>query len=282
MKKHSILTLALAIILALSCSLVIHAEASRKPVTSGKGIWLNIWNYPKNPDMFLEYLKSKGIDKIYLQISRSNTPAIKHPELLNQILKSAHHRNIQIIGWTYPFLKDPLSDAQKFIEAAKYKSPDGESLDGMAADIEEITNSKAIETFVKRVRGVLGSDYPLIAITFSPLNKSNKGDPTKYAWRTIANNFDIIAPMIYWHGLVKYRSEKGAYDYTMETVAKIKEYTNKDVKLHLIGDAQKTSSSEILGFLKAASEVGAEGGVSLYPWYVPQEHQIETLSKFKL
>lgn len=255
---------------------------AKETITSGKGIWINIWNYPNNPDMFLERLRSKGIEKIYLQISRSNTPAIKHPYLLNKILKSAHERNIKVIGWTYPFLQSPLADAQKFIIAAKYKSPEGESLDGMAADIEEITNSKAIEIFVKRIRSELGNNYPLIAITFSPLNKSNKGAPTQYAWRTIANNFDIIAPMIYWHGLVKYRSEKGAYDYTMKTVALIKEYTQKkDLNIHLIGDGQKTTSEEITGFLKAASEIGAEGGVSLYPWYVPKEHQIETLSNFK-
>ncbi|MBI1858139.1 MAG: hypothetical protein HYR97_03390 [Candidatus Melainabacteria bacterium] len=279
MKKYLTVILALMTMITFSFN---SSSIAKETITSGKGIWINIWNYPNNPDMFLEHLRAKGINKIYLQISRSNTPAIKHPELLNRILKSAHSRNIQVIGWTYPFLKDAISDAQKFIEAANYISPDGESLDGMAADIEEITNSKAIETFVKRVRGVLGSKYPLIAITFSPLNKSNKGDPTIYAWKTIANNFDVIAPMIYWHGLVQYRSEKGAYDYTMQTVAKIKEYTkNQNIKLHLIGDGQKTSSAEINGFLKAASELQVDGGVSLYPWYVPQDHQIEALSNFK-
>lgn len=253
----------------------------KRPITAGKGIWINIWNYPQNPDMFLEQLKSKGIETIYLQISRSNTPAIKHPEKLNQIIFSAHKRNMKVIGWSYLYLHDPLADAQKFIYAAKYKTPDGESLDGMAADIEEMTNSASIETFAKRVREALGFEYPLIAITFSPLTKSPKAHPSNYAWKTIANNFDIIAPMVYWHGFVKYRSEQGAYDYTLQTIAKIKEYTKKDnLKIHLIGDGQKTSSSEILGFLKAASELGLEGGVSLYPLYKPQDHQIDTLGMF--
>lgn len=255
---------------------------SKESITSGKGIWVNIWNYPANPDMFLETLKAKGIETLYLQVARSNTPAIKHPNELNKILSSAHERNIKVIGWSYLFLNDPLNDAQKFIDAAKYKTPSGEALDGLAVDIEEATHAKAIETFTKRVREELGSRYPLIAITFSPVTKNPKALPVNYAWKTIANNFDIIAPMVYWHGFVQYRSEKGAYDYTLQTISKLKEYTQKDnLKLHLIGDAQKTTASEILGFLKAASDAGIDNGVSLYPYYTPQKHQIETLSKYK-
>jgi len=254
---------------------------AKDPITVGKGIWINIWNYPANPDMFCEYLKSKGIDTIYLQISRSNTPAIKNPAMLNQIIKSAHDREMKVIGWTYSFLQNPILDAQKFIQAALYKTPNGDSLDGMASDLEEITNSRSIETFAKAIRKSLGFDYPLIAITFSPLSKAKSAKD--YAWKTIADNFDIIAPMTYWHGHVKYRSEKGAYDYTAQTISKLKEVTKKnDLKIHLIGDGQKTSSKEIVGFLKAAEEHNVDAGVSLYPWYKPEKHQIDTLGKYKL
>ena len=253
---------------------------AKTPITVGKGIWLNIWNYPSSPDIFCEQLKSKSIDTIYLQISRSNTPAIKDPTKLNKIISAAHERNIKVIGWTYSFLRNPISDAGKFIQAVFYKTPAGDSLDGMAVDIEEVTNSSAIEAFAKAVRKAVGNKYPLIAITFSPLLK--RADPKHYAWKTIANNFDVIAPMTYWHGFVKLRSEKGAYDYTAQTILKIKEYTKKnDVKIHLIGDGQKTSSNEIIGFLKAASDHGINAGVSLYPWYTPKEHQIEALGNFK-
>ena len=278
MKYKQLFNLILAV--TISFLIPIHTEA-KSPITVGKGIWLNIWNYPVNPEMFCEQLKAKGIDTIYLQISRSNMPAIKNPIGLNKIIKSAHQRNIKVIGWTYSFLKNPISDAQKFSQAVFYRTPDGDSLDGMAADIEEVTNSPAVETFAKAIRKSVGPTYPLIAITFSPVLK--RANPRHYAWKTIANNFDIIAPMTYWHGFVKLRSEKGAYDYTAETISKIKEYTQKeDIKIHLIGDGQKTSSAEINGFLRAASDHKVNAGVSLYPWYTPKEHQVETLGKFKL
>ncbi len=252
-----------------------------EPVTYGKGIWVNIWNYPENSDMYCEYLKSKGIDTIYLQISRSNTPAIQHPEKLNQLIKSAHSRDMKIIGWTYSFLKNPIEDAKRFLIAAFHKTPDGDSLDGMAADLEETTNTRSIETFAKAIRNKVGPKYPLIAITFSPVLK--RANPRSYPWKTIASNFDIIAPMTYWHGNKKLRSEKGAYDYTVQTITKIKEYTNKDdIKIHLIGDGQKTSSSEIKGFLKAAREHNVDAGVSLYPWYKPKDHQVEVLGNYEL
>ena len=274
-KKHLLNIIFILIILILS---PINSEA-KSPITTGKGIWLNIWNYPANPDMFCEQLKSKGIDTIYLQISRSNTAAIKSPIGLNKIIKSAHTRDIKVIGWTYSFLKDPRSDARKFLLAVAYRTPDGDALDGLAADIEEVTNSRSIEIFAQAVRKSVGPKYPLIAITFSPVLK--RADPRHYAWKTIANNFDIIAPMTYWHGFVKLRSEKGAYDYTAQTISKLKEYTQKDdLQIHLIGDGQKTSKEEIIGFLKAASDNNINAGVSLYPWYTPKKHQIDTLGMF--
>ena len=257
------------------------AAYAKSPITLGKGIWINIWNYPTYPEMFCEQLRAKGIDTIYLQVSRSNTPAIKHPYLLNKIIKSAHARDMKVIGWTYSFLKAPITDAQKFIYAAQYKTPDGDSLDGMAADIEEVTNPKSIEIYSKTIRNALGSKYPLIAITFSPLLK--RATPAHYAWKTIANNFDIIAPMTYWHGFVKYRSEQGAYDYTMQTISKLKEYTQKDdIQIHLIGDGQKTTTEEISGFLRAANDSKINAGISLYPWYTPKEHQLDTLGRFQI
>lgn len=268
----------LIIVLFLASMNVSHAK---ELVTSGKGIWVNIWNYPANPDMYCETMKAKGIDTIYLQIARSNTPAIYSPEKLNKILTAAHKRKLKVIGWTYVFLKDPIDDAKKFLKAVLYKSPTGETLDGMAADIEEVTNPKVIEKFANYVRRAVGKDYPLIAITFSPVFR--RGDPKNYAWKTIANNFDIIAPMTYWHALKKNQSEKGAYIFTAETISKIKQYTgNNNIPIHLIGDGQKTSSSEIKGFLKAAEDHGISAGVSLYPMHVPKKHQIDTLGEYKL
>lgn len=261
------------------CMVFATPTCAKTLITDGKGIWINIWNYPSNPDMYCEYLKSKGINTIYLQISRSNTPAIKHPDKLNKIISSAHDRGIKVIGWSYLFLKNPILDAEKFLQAVFYKTPSGDSLDGLAADIEEVTNSFSIETFAKAIRSQVGSDYPLIAITFSPVLK--RAQPNKYAWKTIANNFDIIAPMTYWHGFVKYRNEKGAYDYTAQTISKIKEFTQKDdIKIHLIGDGQMTSTEEIIGFLMAAEDHKVDAGVSLYPWHTPKEHQVETLGKY--
>lgn len=259
----------------------INISFAKVPITGGKGIWVNIWNYPANPDIYCETLKAKGIDTIYLQIARSNTPAIYNPEKLNKVLAAAHKRNLKVIGWTYVFLKDPIGDAKKFLKAVLYKSPSGDSLDGMAADIEEVTNAKCIEKFSNYVRRSVGKDYPLIAITFSPVFK--RGDPKHYAWKTIANNFDIIAPMTYWHALKTHQSEKGAYTFTAETITKIKQYTGKkDIPIHLIGDGQKTSSKEIEGFLRAANDNKVSAGVSLYPMHVPKKHQIDTLGEFNL
>ena len=274
------LQIGMLIFLFLFNTFLIPTEAKKDLITDGKGIWVNIWNYPENPALYCEYLQEHDINTVYLQISRSNTPAIKHPEKLNEILKEAHKRNIKIIGWTYPFLKDPVADAEKFITAAKYTSPEGERLDSIASDIEEVTDQKSISKYSSRIRSKMGSDFELIAITFSPVLK--RANPKHYAWKTIADNFDILCPMTYWTWNKEYRSEKGAYQYTANTIKLIKEYTNNpNVRIHLIGDGQKTSLEELSGFLKAASDNGVKG-VSIYPMYKPTIAQVKLLNKFRI
>lgn len=267
-------------VIVLLCMAVFLPASARGLVTDGKGIWLNVWNYPDNPEMFCDLLESKGIDTVYLQISRSTTPAIAHPKKLGVFIDVAHEHDIKVIGWTYPYLKNPVADANKFIAAARFRSRGGEKLDAVASDIEEVTNSRVIRVYSAVIKRTLGRKYPLIAITFSPLLK--RATPEHYAWKEIADNFDIIAPMTYWTAYKKYRSEQGAYNYTALTIKRIREYTGRDdLNIHLIGDGQKTTDGELRGFLKAAEDLDVSG-VSIYPWHTPKASQIETLSKSKI
>lgn len=277
MKIYKFKFVFLIILISVILNLLSSKSFAKELITDGKGMWVNIFNYPENPDLFCENLRSHGVDTIWLQISRSNTPAIKYPLQINKILKSAHARDMKVIGWSYPYLDDPVTDAHKFIKAAQYTTPDGDMLDGIAADIEETTNAKAINKYSAIIRKSLGNKYPLIAITYSPMLK--RAEPRNYAWKTIADNFDIIAPMTYWTAYKKYRSEDGAYDFTALTIKRLREYTNQDVKIHLIGDGQKTSTSEVKGFLRAAKDYNIEG-VSLYPWHKPAQNHISVLGKF--
>lgn len=243
-------------------------------VTNGKGTWVNIWNYPKDTKSFMARLKKYDIDTIYLQINRSNTDVFKHQEGLNKVLKAAHEEDIKVIGWSYCFLKNVNQDVKKFVEPALYKSPDGEMLDGMAADIEENISQWAVKAYTERIKKQLPKNYPLIAITFSPKIKS------KYPWKYIAHNWDVIMPMTYWHGL-KNRKKITVYNFVAESIKQIRELSEKeDVNIHLITDGDRTNKEEVAISLRAARDMNVNAGISIYPEHLSSDEMFEELESF--
>jgi hypothetical protein len=248
-------------------------------ITKGKGIWVNVWNYPPDLNSFMTRLKSFDIDTIYLQINRSTTPALKHPEKLDTILKAAHENNIKVIGWSYCYLHHVEADANKYLEPALYVSPEGHRLDGMAADIEENVSEAVIKKYTELIREGLQKagvkkKYPLIAIVFSPRIKSH------YPWHYIGNNWDILMPMTYWHGL-KGRNDQVVRTFVEETIVKLRELTGKpDLNIHLITDGERTSPEEVRISLDVARKMRVNSGVSIYPEHLVSDKILEEIKRY--
>lgn len=177
-------------------------KSNRDAITAGKGIWVNIWNYPKNVDAFIDRLEDYHIDTVYLQVNRSTTEVFRHQVQIDEILKACKKADIKIIGWSYAYLHDVKADADKFIKPALYVSPEGYSFDAMAADIEENYKVESVKKYTELIKAALPEDYPLVAIVFSPQIKP------VYPWEYIAENWDILMPMVYWHG-IKQRDLEG-------------------------------------------------------------------------
>ncbi len=251
-----------------------HKREVEKFVTEGKGVWVNIWNYPKDVNAFTNRLNKFKVDTVYLQINRSTTGIFSNQKELDNILKAAHQNNIRIIGWSYCYLRDISTDVRKFVEPALYTSPDGEKLDGMAADIEENYSLAIVKSYTDKIRAKLPKDYPLIAIVFSPEIKAN------YPWEYIANNWDVLMPMTYWHGL-KSRNDERVYNFVKDSIVSLKKLTKKDdLKIHLITDGDRTHSKEVQISLKAAQELGVNAGVSIYPEHLASDEMLDVMKDF--
>lgn len=240
----------------------------------GKGTWVNLWNYPKDTQKFISRLKKFGIDTVYLQVNRSNTPVIKLKNEVDQILKMAHANDIKIIGWTYCYLKDVSSDARKFVNVANYISPDGERFDGMAADIEENTSLWAVRAYTNHIKNKLPKDYPLIAIVYSPRIKQD------YPWEYVANNWDVLMPMTYWHGL-KNRNHETVYNFVKDSIVDLRRLTKKDdLNIHLITDGDRTNNKEVAISLQAAKDHGVNSGISIYPEHLASDEMLKKLGVY--
>jgi hypothetical protein len=252
----------------------IKKEDVQKIITSGKGTWVNIWNYPTDVNRFMTRLQNYHIDTIYLQINRSTTEVFKHKQALDEILKVAHERKIKVIGWSYCYLKDIDTDVKKFTEPALYLSSEGHRLDGMAADIEENISLWAVKAYTEKIKSALPKDYPLIAITFSPKIKQ------AYPWEYIAQNWDVIMPMVYWHGL-KNRTDDTVYNFVKDSIADIRKLSGKqDINIHLITDGDRTNTKEVKLSLEAARDLGINAGISIYPEHLASDEMLESLKNF--
>lgn len=251
-------------------------ELTPPGLADGPGVWANIWNYPQGDiDAYCANLRNHGVRNVFIQTSRSNTPAIAHPEDLGKLIEACHRHKIRVIAWAYLELADPIADADKMLAAAKFRSPSGESIDAIAPDLEKNLKDDRISKFSQRLRDELGAHYPLIAVVYSPLNRYQEVANTP--WKTLARYYDVIAPMSYWNS--KYQ-KLDAHDYTLATVRTIRELTGRpDIEVHVIGDGMGTSAQSIQQFLKACRRAEATSA-SIYPNQKVTPEQLVALSRY--
>ncbi|MCC7526900.1 MAG: hypothetical protein IT342_00170 [Candidatus Melainabacteria bacterium] len=243
----------------------------------GAGLWVNMWNYPlaENADTYCQKLHSHGIRNVFIQTSRSNTPAICEPERLGALIDAAHHYKIRVIAWGYHELANTQADADKMIAAAKYTSPRGEHVDAIAPNLEKNLDERAVETYLKRIRDAVGPTMPIMSVVYSPLNRAPQ--VAKTPWRLLAKYTDIIAPMAYWNSKWQKYS---AYDYTLATVRMVRQLSGKpDVEVHVIGDGMGTRTESINEFMRACKAAEATSA-SIYPNHQPTDEQLVCLSKY--
>ncbi len=240
-------------------------------LNNSKGTWVNLWNYPKDLNQFIHRLQKFNIDTVYLQVNRSNTENFKLKKELDQILKAAHDHNIKVVGWSYCYLEDIEADANKFLAIAQYVSPDNESFDATAADIEENTSLWAVKNYTHKIKSQLSSDYPLIAIVYSPKIKQD------YPWEYVANNWDVLMPMTYWHGL-KNRNNETVYNFVKESITELRKLSKKEnLNIHLITDGDRTNYNEVAISVQAAKDNGIANAISIYPEHLASDAMLESL-----
>lgn len=245
-------------------------------LADGPGIWVNMWNYPTSDfDAYCQTLHAKGIRNLFIETSRSNTPSICHPDWLSPIIDACHRYKIRVIAWSFAELGNPASDADKLIEAARFASASGQHVDALAANLEKNLDQNKVEAYSKKIRSALGTTQTLVAVVYSPLNQA---PPVAHIpWKTLAEYYDVIAPMNYWNS--KYK-KLDPYSYTLSTIQRVRELTGRsDIEIHMIGDGMGTHAESIGEFLKACHD-GEATSASLYPNFKVTAEQLDTISQY--
>jgi hypothetical protein len=200
-------------------------------------------------------------------------------EVLDAIVPAAHRRGIAVIGWGFPYLHDPVSDAGWTAEALAWRSPQGHTLDGFSPDIElaaegVLLTAKRAQVYLGLTRQAAGTRL-LVATVYRP---TDPRWPSAYPYAAIAPYVDAFAPMVYWGCL-----EPGAA--TAQSVERLR--TLRPV--HVIGqgwdqtaEGGRTSAPtehETRRFLDVARRQGALGG-SLWVWHLMGAEQWSALAAY--
>ena len=246
---------------------------------AGKGMWLWKWRSTENgnADAIVTKAEAAGLRQLWVRVGDSKD-GFYGASVLDELVPRAHAHGIDVIGWGFPYLYDPMADAHWTADVLAWRGPHGERLDGFSPDLE--TASEGVIVTERRLQVYLGqvahasADRPVIATVFRPTNRFW----ATYPYRAIAPYVDAFAPMVYWGC-----QEPGAA--TAEAIARLA--TLRPV--HVIGQGYNMadeggrrvwpSADETSRFLDVAHSGGAVGA-SFWSWQEISQEQWTTMSQF--
>jgi hypothetical protein len=240
---------------------------------TGKGMWIWEWDSTDGGDAnaIVQQAVSAGLHQLWVRVGDSMNGFYGAAEL-DSLVPVAHAHGLAVIAWGFPYLWDPVGDAQWTAQILDWRAPDGQQVDGYGADIEEATegvmlSAQRAAVYLELVRQAAGSRM-VVATVYPPSDASWDGG---YPYQAMAPYVDAFAPMIYWEC-----TDPGT-DATLD-VARLS--TLRPV--YVIGQAfnfagtggrtASPSAAEITEFLSVSRRAGALGA-SFWVWQdaTPQE-----------
>ncbi len=263
----------------------------------GLGAWVDLYDYefveaaPAVVDM-----ADHGVKTLYLQTGRWNKPApddhrnFQNYAAVARWLDAAHAAGLKVVGWYLPAYDDITRDVRRTTAIANYRTPSGESFDGLGIDVEYKGQmpslaawNKAVATHAKKVRAALGNRYAIAAIVPAPLAMEVRPENwVGFPWKSLAAVSNVFMPMAYWsfRDDCNENPEHCAYGYTKGNVQRVRALTGKPgVPVHVIGGVgDEISRDEVSDFVRAANTVNVYGG-SLYDYQTTKDEYWPLLGK---
>ena len=241
----------------------------------GLATWVDLWDAKawRDPTAAVKDMADHGARTIFIQTGNSRSPGgISNAAALREFITAAHARDMLVVAWYLPSLKSGSADYNRVVQALEFKTSDGQKFDSFALDIEstavksiELRNRGLVE-LTRRIRDKVGPDYPLGAITPSPVGlKKETGFWDVFPWAEVAKSYDVILPMAYY--TFDADTSAQARTYALDSMRILRAQPGcETVPVHLIGGiAGKSTGAEMKAFARAAGESGCIG-VSMYDW----------------
>ena len=265
---------ALLVTLALSPA---HARTAAVHPTaySGTGAWIDRYdfNHLYDPELAVAEMADHHVHTLYVETASWKVPDavdIVAPDQTAALIEAAHAYGMKVVAWYLPGFVDVTTDLRRVRAALAFRTPQGQSFDSFALDIEAnavspvAKRNRALLRLSRDIRAAVGRRYVLGAIVPDQLSTSSGNVLwAHFPYTAAARYYDVFLPMAY-SSFSRARSAAGVYAYTAANVRFVRAATHRPV--HLVGGLtdQMTPEAQAAAML-AARRAGAIGA-SLYKY----------------
>jgi hypothetical protein len=255
---------------------------------AGTGMWVSRPFVPlANPAHLVRAAQALGLTHLYVDVA-SSRGGFYSRDAVAALLPVAHAAGIRVLGWVWPTLADPLADVALSVELARYVTPDGHRLDGLAPNMEERMNVEQVRAYMQVLRTHLGPDYPLVGTVFPPEHSFARRHPQHLV---LAGWVDLLAPMAYWSEARRAFSGDEVYRYVARAVDQLRVGAGDPAyPVAPIGQMYDTfgrngigayspGTAEIRAALQASKDAGALGA-SFFQWGTATPEEWRALRDF--
>jgi hypothetical protein len=251
---------------------------------AGKGMWFT--NYlPHHSDIaaIVQAARLAGLTHLYAEVAISRF-GFYGRGTLDRLLPVAHAAGLTVIAWVYPNLDDVATDVRLTQDVASYITPGGEHVDGIATDVEEVTDSAAVYAYGQTVRALLSPNFLMVAAVLHPLTHPS------YPYDAIAASWNVLAPMDYWHSRYQHPyAPADAQRFVATSIATIRAAVGPALPIEELGQAydmytddgtgggDAPSSDEIRADLQVARQLGCIGA-SYFDWQTMTQAEWQVLT----
>lgn len=251
------------------------APAARAPAAAiaGKGMWL-----PQpllemaDENQLVSAARSLGLTHIWLEAGSSAGGFYGRRDAA-RLLPAAHAAGLKVIAWLTTSLYNLPGDVELSLEAANYRTPDGQGFDGIAPDVEQNMGADDVKAYAEITRARLGDDMLMVGVVYPAGSWLGKEHPIH---ATLARYCNALAPMAYWSDERRAYYDGEAYWYVNQVIGDLQAVVGRDYPIHVIGQMYdpfgrngagqfSPTSSEVQAALRAGREGGAVG-VSFFQW----------------
>ena len=219
---------------------------------SGKGVWVTTFGKtPLDVETTLAKAKRSGAQSVWVRTGGSRQ-GYYGDQFLPRLVPQAHALGMTVVAWDFPFLSDPVADAERARRAL------AAGIDAFSPDVETAAEGtfatpRRVQLYLSLVRRHAGT-RPVVATIPRPTPKRIASFP----YSSFPAYADVFAPMVYWSC-----NEPG------KLVGESLAFLGKMLPVHPVGQAYDMgteggrrgtpSRAETLRFLDASRRGGAIG-----------------------